>query len=555
MVFMPQKDDNKIIPCNNFIGNIIPLSWYKDLKTHSGRPDHTAISILAEIIYWYKPNSQNLSKFKGDSWQTSYNHFEHKFNTSKESVRRALVRLEKLDIIRRELRTITVRGQRYNNVLFIHLNKSNVFCTPIHKNTEASPQIKGDIYRDYEENNKNRYLKEDESNFEIIVSSNATNRVCSKKQHSLVVQRSKKLNEETIEPDFVKASLPLNDVTYERLSTEQSFSQTVPFSIDYFLPLTEADNTKLTERVGKEFGLTFINALAKKLGLKYPSYRFKDKNKFLNYMIKALEHELHIPEKVNNLNFAYANNDESYLTKIELSTDVSLVGKVKRRIAQEIESSLARKILQKCYFPTIEKNTTNYKIYINDTSLSLNETIQEKLKNIIYEVSQGLDFHTNKLLGITTIDFIQGKKVSTFSASEMSESSLKCLNQSTSPVWTKAREKLTKLLGEGVDRSWFSHIDFEYDVDSGRVCLLFQSEFRKDYVDNNYGSHINSVLKHYIKDLREIIYKVKGSLEENIVWRSNEYTKETRIKYNTTLSTMNPVNIDIDAIMGTSYIL
>ena len=39
----------------NITGNVIPHIWYKTIVKESGKPYLTAIVILADIVYWYKP--------------------------------------------------------------------------------------------------------------------------------------------------------------------------------------------------------------------------------------------------------------------------------------------------------------------------------------------------------------------------------------------------------------------------------------------------------------------------------------------------------------------
>lgn len=39
-----------------FTGNIIPTNWYKTITNDKGKPDLTAIVILADILYWYRPS-------------------------------------------------------------------------------------------------------------------------------------------------------------------------------------------------------------------------------------------------------------------------------------------------------------------------------------------------------------------------------------------------------------------------------------------------------------------------------------------------------------------
>ena len=121
-----QQSDNKFacpksIMTTDFTGNTIPHSWYTQITSESGRPDHNAISIFSEIIYWYRPGREGRAKFKDDIWQTSYNHFETRFGYNNQRTRRALIRLEELGLIRREFRTIEKYGSTYTNVLFIRL--------------------------------------------------------------------------------------------------------------------------------------------------------------------------------------------------------------------------------------------------------------------------------------------------------------------------------------------------------------------------------------------------------------------------------------------------
>ena len=39
----------------NISGNIIPQTWYRTVVRESGKPNLTAIVILADIVYWYRP--------------------------------------------------------------------------------------------------------------------------------------------------------------------------------------------------------------------------------------------------------------------------------------------------------------------------------------------------------------------------------------------------------------------------------------------------------------------------------------------------------------------
>lgn len=116
----------------NFTGNVIPQAWYSTLKRESGKPYLTAIVILADIVYWYRPievrdeqTGQVIAykkKFRSDKLQRSYQQIADMFGISKNEATQAIIYLEKKGIIHREFREISVNGVISNNVLFIGLN-------------------------------------------------------------------------------------------------------------------------------------------------------------------------------------------------------------------------------------------------------------------------------------------------------------------------------------------------------------------------------------------------------------------------------------------------
>lgn len=115
----------------NFEGNITPHTWYQTVKYPNGKANHLAINILSDIVYWYRPtiireenNLQALSakkKFKSDLLQRSYEQLADFFGISKRQATDAVIFLEKLGAIKRDLRTIIVNGVKMSNVLFIEL--------------------------------------------------------------------------------------------------------------------------------------------------------------------------------------------------------------------------------------------------------------------------------------------------------------------------------------------------------------------------------------------------------------------------------------------------
>ncbi|MCI7790033.1 MAG: hypothetical protein MR531_04520 [Lachnospiraceae bacterium] len=118
-------------------GNVIPQIWYRQIQKDTGKPDLLAIALLADIVYWYRPQEVRdeitgqitgyRKRIAEDLLQRSYDQFAMMFGESKRSVQEAIVRLERIGVIKRVFRTIQFNGSRYNNVLYIELFPKRLF--------------------------------------------------------------------------------------------------------------------------------------------------------------------------------------------------------------------------------------------------------------------------------------------------------------------------------------------------------------------------------------------------------------------------------------------
>lgn len=116
----------------HFEGNVIPHTWYNYIKLPSGKTDLPAITILAEIVYWYRPTHQApeneyeahivkpKKKFTRDKFSCTAAYFVNKFGITVDQARNALKRLENQGYIQREYRDLnTKQGVRLTNIMFI----------------------------------------------------------------------------------------------------------------------------------------------------------------------------------------------------------------------------------------------------------------------------------------------------------------------------------------------------------------------------------------------------------------------------------------------------
>lgn len=138
----------------NFTGNVIPMVWFKTIRYPNGASHNNAIHILADIVYWYRPKEERdeesgrligmKKKFRDDYLQRSYDQMADTFGLSKKQATEAVKVLEKMGIIKRIFKTIQVRGQILNNVLFTELIPQRLyevtFPEEIEENTLSPPK-------------------------------------------------------------------------------------------------------------------------------------------------------------------------------------------------------------------------------------------------------------------------------------------------------------------------------------------------------------------------------------------------------------------------------
>lgn len=120
----------------NISGNVVPIKWFKTIRRESkdgiiGKPYLLAINILSDIVYWYRPKEvrdeltgdfiRYEKRFKADMLQRSYKQISELFGCSKREAIDAIIRLEKIGVIKRHFRTIRNDEFVANNVLFIEL--------------------------------------------------------------------------------------------------------------------------------------------------------------------------------------------------------------------------------------------------------------------------------------------------------------------------------------------------------------------------------------------------------------------------------------------------
>lgn len=117
----------------NITGNVTPQVWYSTITRENGKPYLLAITLLADIVYWYRPmevrDQQSgrvtgwKKRFRGDMLQKTYQQYAELYGESKRSVKAALDRLEELGVIRKVFRDVPCEnGIVMYNLMYIALD-------------------------------------------------------------------------------------------------------------------------------------------------------------------------------------------------------------------------------------------------------------------------------------------------------------------------------------------------------------------------------------------------------------------------------------------------
>ena len=439
-------------------GNVIVHDWYRQFCLEDGNPDLVAITILGDIIAWYRNGINDYlgelaPKFDNKSLSVSYNYFEKKFGFREDRTRRALIRLEEQSVLTRTVKNVVLSSGHRINRLLITLDAG------FFESCFIDPKVNITGRREKKKSHLLHHCNDQISIKTIFIKNRSTASESNFCQNSFA-------GEKPIQTTFL---FPVTG-----------------FSLASFYPLSQPDTAKLKQLCGREFSGNAINEILLNMSKKLTDRLFKSKKAFMNYMAKALTYEKRDAVKISNETFRIRANiskdeiikhrQETFLNKIEESTDTSLGVQLSRKLASILSPDLAYDFLLAAKFP----------VYVTGKSFEIN--LQKSID--LSEVQYGLILEqVQSVYGsfISSLEFIvKNPAPPTLSVSSTTSSVSNNAPEMFPRVWGRIRTGLIKTCGEGIDRNWFSKLKVNVNEQQKEIKLTAPNLFIRDWIQQNY---------------------------------------------------------------------
>jgi hypothetical protein len=540
-------------------GNIIPRFWFKEIVDEKGRPDHTAIILLSEVLTLYRFSNStarcsyidkladNKTTLVGKVLRTSYEHFSEKFMIRKEKARRGFLRLEELGIIERGVCNISLdEGGRCNKLMITIDQEFFLSCF-----RDPKKDIRALKNRTLS-TSKDEEVKKSSSPKPITAGNNRNNPICSNSgkfqslqisyhhisnKRNIIIKRIRSINyasyEATSESNFLKNNLGLKEIdTYNLLeirpgevekNTElveaqlgkQAFEPSEekaiidikpnifskPRKLSDFYPLCAEDCKHLQSLSGREFNLNAMNEILLDMSKRLTRPLFKSKKGFLSYMSIAFKNEMRDANKINNETFRIKANLSS--EEIKEQEAEKYLTNLENSCEVSPEMHLKKKlgsVFHKLKAVELLKSYKSLTITGDTAKLKLYGAIDLSPLELEIILNQIKASHESFKDGV----FIPIEKLEVI-ITERKPKNPKPNNIKQIPdtIWGNIRRSLIAYYEDGIDTAWFSKLEATEDSCSKEINLKFPTEFFKSYIKNNYESTIDRIAE-------TMGFKIKG---------------------------------------------
>jgi hypothetical protein len=540
--------------------NCPPLSRKSQLHpiitNDNGGPDYLAINIYYDTLRsWYSPHriqKENgkiieVSKLKTKGIYIDYNKLSETYSCSTETIRRKLVKLEKLGLIQRSFKhKETVTTKSYNQ-LIIYVWKHTPHFFNKHGIDQSDvgvlrPQTNHEYIAEKYNIDYTSQIEQIRAIESIAESRGGIHKLVDTKE---LIEPFNKLKDRSNKSNFCKNKFNLNskDINSESdEKTENFIEDDINNAADNPVAINSvsSNTTKLQENIttssiskngflgggknlkdlldhltdemcstirsnsGRDFTDRAIREIAKavsksKKGAKAFFYHIKG---FVSYLAKILKFEKRDPVKISSTNYYITANQtseeqearkqEKYLTDIEYSLQVSPEWHFKKKIAAVLERSKAYKVLTS--YKSLNIKESRAIIQLN-RFIELSEIDKDVILQQIQATHEKIDDDDN-YQQIESLELVMpGKSESqTLTGSSRAQEDY----PKREGVWGKIRESFASYFGsegDAIDKSWLSKFNSKIDNKKKTIELEAPSGFVKDWVESNYLNYIKDAAR------------------------------------------------------------
>lgn len=540
-------------------------SQLHDIITNdNGTPDYLAINIYYDALRsWYTPNKLKTSdgkilevaKLKSKGIYLSYKELAKAHGCSTETIRKKLVKLEKLGLIQRSYRhKETVTTKSYNQLIVYVWKQTPYFYNKHGIEQSEITELKPQTNHQYITEKYNIDYRSKIEQIKAVGSRGGIHKVVDTKE--LIEPFSKE--KDRSRPNFIKNSFDsFSDQTSSKLeskniSTDNSHNSKTKEEESRALPTTQNTDTdysnskhstipntngflgsgkhlnemieylsdevcnSLRANSGRNFTDRAIKEIAKavsrsKQGSKAFFYHIKG---FIAYLSKILKFEKRDPVKVSSINYYITANlteeektiqkQEKFLSKIEYSQQVSPEWHLKKKLAAVLRRDIAYKILSN--YQRSERKGYIFKIYLRE-QVVLKEMDKQIILNQVKATQERLG-DNESIESIEKIEFIFQQKREQKSKKGESEKLAEIENTEEIkklPIWLQIRKHFIDSYfdieeGIGRDKNWLSKL-IAYE-DNNKISdniktlsIKAESKFIRDWINSNYLFKLEAIAK------------------------------------------------------------
>ena len=514
------------------------------ITNNSGSPDYLAINIYYDTLRsWYVPNKLkkedgsiiNTSKLKTKGIYLSYKELAKAHGCSNETIRRKLVKLEKLGLIQRSYKhKETVTTKSYNQLIIYVWKQTPYFYNNHGIEQSEVPALKPQTNHEYITEKYNIDYHSQIERIKAIESGRGIHKLVDTKE---LIEPFNKLKDRS-RSNFVKNSsnsfsIEENSNTEINNKIEEQGDETLktevtsgeednlahntnvsPRNTNGFLGsgkylfevldhLTDEMCRQIRARCGKNYTDKAIREIAKavsrsKKGAKAFFYHIKG---FIAYLSKILTFEKRDPVKISSTNYYTTANQtneeqvmrkqEKYLTDIEYSLQVSPEWHLKKKLVATLERSKAYNFLTS--YKSLKISNEGRAVITLNNDVPLSNSDKELILSQIQATHEKIDDAGN-YQSVESLEIITPNKPTALDASAQKDQ----LFPKREGVWGKIRETFASYFGsegDALDKAWLSNFNASIDNRKKIIELQAPSRFIKDWVESNYLGYIEDAAR------------------------------------------------------------